>query len=470
MALNPVSEAFIAALEHDLGDGILSAPMPKYLEEPRGRYRGIAGVLARPRNTQDVATIIRHCNAADIGVVPYGGGTGLVSGQIMTDGPAPVLMSMERMNAIRENDPADNIMIAEAGVVLANIQSAAAEVNRLFPLSLASEGSCQIGGNLSTNAGGVNVLRYGNTRDLCLGVEAVLPDGSILSGLERLRKNNTGYDLRNMLIGAEGSLGIITAAALKLFPRPVDVETAYVGVPDPTAALDLLNRLRDDLGELISAFELIDLNGIKFMEETGVQHTYPLGKQTKWQVLIECGAGAGSRIKDRLEAALSTAIENGLVTDATIAQNQTQRNALWFIREHIPVGNRKVGSISSHDISVPVSRVPEFIDTAGPKIKEIDPELRINSFGHLGDGNLHYNVFPPVRKDRSEYEHLSATIKKTVHDHVAKFGGSFSAEHGVGRAKVDDLQTYGDPNKLAAMRAIKAALDPKGIMNPGAIV
>lgn len=394
----------------------------------------------------------------------------MVSGQIMEHGETPVILSLERMDRIRDVDPSDNIMIAEAGVILANIQSAAEGVNRLFPLSLASEGSCRIGGNLSTNAGGVNVLRYGNTRDLCLGVEAVLPDGSILSGLERLRKNNTGYDLRNMLIGAEGTLGIITAAALKLYPRPVEVETAFVSVPSPTAALDLLNHLREDLGDLISAFELIDLNGIHFMEETRVDHVYPLAKKSKWQVLVECGAGVDARLKARMEQALAAAVERELIFDAVIAQNQTQRQSLWNIREHVPVGNRNVGSISSHDIAVPVRRVPEFIETARPMIKAINPELRINSFGHLGDGNLHYNVFPPMGRDRSDFDNITQQIKKTVHDLVADFGGSFSAEHGVGRAKVSDLQTYGDPTKLAAMRAIKTAIDPNGIMNPGAVL
>lgn len=469
MTLNPATPEFVKSL-NIVGDGVISAPTAAYLEEPRGRFTGIAGCLARPRNTEQVATIIRMCNEARVGVVPYGGGTGLVSGQIMEHGPAPVLMSLERMDKIRDVDAADNIMIAEAGVILANIQSVAADANRLFPLSLASEGSCRIGGNLSTNAGGVNVLRYGNARDLCLGIEAVLPDGSILSGLERLRKNNTGYDLRHLLIGAEGTLGIITAAALKLFPRPVEVETAFVTVPNPQAALDLLNHLRDDLGELISAFELIDLNGILFMEETGVDHTYPLADKSKWQVLVECGAGVDARLKSRLEHALNRAIENDLILDATIAQNEAQRKALWMIRENIPIGNRKIGSISSHDISVPVSRVPAFIESARPLILAIDPDLRINSFGHLGDGNLHYNVFPPKGRDRNDYDNIAKLVKKTVHDLVAEFGGSFSAEHGVGRAKRADLQTYGDPAKLAAMRAIKASLDPNGIMNPGAVI
>ncbi len=470
MSLNAATPEFVRALTSEVGESVISAPTPAYLEEPRHRYTGIGGCLARPRNTDEVAAIVRMCNEARVGIVPYGGGTGLVSGQIMEEGPAPVILSLERMDRIRDVDAADNILIAEAGVILANIQTAAADVNRLFPLSLASEGSCRIGGNLSTNAGGVNVLRYGNARDLCLGVEAVLPDGSILSGLERLRKNNTGYDLRNLLIGAEGTLGIITAAALKLYPRSVEVETAFATVPSPQAALDLLNHLREDLGDLISAFELIDLNGIRFMEETGVDHTYPLAEKSKWQVLVECGGGVDARLKARLEHALHGAVERELILDAVIAQNEGQRLSLWQIREHIPIGNRKIGSVVSHDISVPVSRVPEFIAAARPLIKAIDPDLRINSFGHLGDGNLHYNIFPPKGRDRGDYDNVAGEVKKTIHDLVADFGGSFSAEHGVGRAKVGDLQTYGDPAKLAAMKAIKAALDPNGIMNPGAVV
>lgn len=470
MTLNPATPAFADILTAALGVDILTDATPNYLEEPRGRFQGQAAFVARPRDVQQVSTIIALCNEHRIGVVPYAGGTGLVSGQIMTDGPMPALLSLERMNKVRDIDASDNIMIAEAGVILANVQAAAENVNRLFPLSLASEGSCQIGGNLSTNAGGVNVLRYGNTRDLCLGIEAVLPDGTIVSGLERLRKNNTGYDIRNLLIGAEGTLGIITAASLKLYPRPAEVETAFIAVPSPTAALDLLNYLRDALGEVISAFELIDRQGMDFLDETDVAYVNPLADRNTWQVLCECGTAADSGLRTRVENALAAAMDKGLVTDAALAQNATQRAAFWNIRENIPVGNKRVGSISSHDISVPVSRVPEFIEKGRRVIAALDPSLRINSFGHLGDGNLHYNVFPPKGRNRDDFDNIRGDVKTAVHDLVADFGGSFSAEHGVGRMKKSDLQKYGDAGKLTAMRAIKAALDPNGIMNPGAIL
>ncbi len=470
MTVNPATPAFADILTAALSADILTDATPNYLEEPRGRFQGQAAFVARPRDVQQVATIMSLCNEHRIGIVPYAGGTGLVSGQIMTDGPMPILLSLERMNKVRDVDASDNIMIAEAGVILANVQAAAEKVNRLFPLSLASEGSCQIGGNLSTNAGGVNVLRYGNTRDLCLGIEAVLPDGTIVSGLERLRKNNTGYDIRNLLIGAEGTLGIITAASLKLYPRPAEVETAFIAVPSPTAALDLLNFLRDALGEVISAFELIDRQGMDFLDETNVAYTDPLADRNAWQVLCECGAPADSGLRERVENALAAAMEKGLVTDAALAQNAAQRTAFWNIRENIPVGNKHVGSISSHDIAVPVSRVPEFIEKGRGVIAALDPNLRINSFGHLGDGNLHYNVFPPKGRNRDDFDNIRGDVKTAVHDLVADFGGSFSAEHGVGRMKKSDLQKYGDAGKLTAMRAIKTALDPNGIMNPGAIL
>lgn len=470
MTLNPATPDFADILTTALDDDILTAATAKYLLEPRGRFRGQAAFVVRPRDVQQVATIIRLCNEHRIGVVPYAGGTGLVSGQVMTDGPMPILLSMERMNKVRDVDASDNIMIAEAGVILANVHEAAEKVDRLFPLSLASEGSCQIGGNLSTNAGGVNVLRYGNTRDLCLGVEAVLPDGTIVSGLERLRKNNTGYDIRNLLVGAEGTLGVITAASLKLFPRPAEVQTAFIAVPSPIAALNLLNFLRDELGEIISAFELIDLQGLNFLDETNVEYTYPLADRNTWQVLCEFGTAANSGLQERVENALEAAMDKGLVADAALAQNAAQRAAFWNIRENIPLGNKRVGSISSHDISVPVSRVPEFIEKGRGVIEALDPTLRINSFGHLGDGNLHYNVFPPKGRNRDEFDHIRGDVKTIVHDLVADFGGSFSAEHGVGRMKKSDLQKYGDPGKLIAMRAIKAALDPNEIMNPGAIL
>ncbi len=424
----------------------------------------------RPRSAKEVSRVVGLCNQHKVGVVPFGGGTGLVGGQVSLAGPKPVILSMERMNSIRDVDPADNILTAEAGVILADIQMAAGNADRLFPLSLASEGTCQIGGNLATNAGGVNVLRYGNARDLCLGIEAVLPDGSIFGGLKRLRKDNTGYNFRNLLIGAEGTLGIITAATLRLMPKPIEVETAVIAVPHPQASVEILERISTQFGEVVSAFELIHRQGLDFLHETGLHFSEPLSAKAKWMVLLECGTGRNSGLRENLEQILAAAYDEGLVLDATVAQNDTQRQAFWNIREHIPEANRRIGAISSHDISVPVSSVPKFIERAKTMIHAMDPELRINCFGHLGDGNLHYNIYPPTGRKRANYEDISRSLAESIYELVDSFGGSFSAEHGIGRMKTADLLKYSDPAKLAAMRAIKHALDPNGIMNPGAVI
>jgi FAD/FMN-containing dehydrogenase len=467
MPLNEPTPEFLSKLA-SITD--LATPTARYLEEPRGRYIGQGAAVVRPRAVSEVSEIVRLCNADKIGVVPYGGGTGLVGGQTSITGPKPVILSLERLNSIRDVDPADNILTTEAGVILADIQNAADDVQRLFPLSLASEGSCQIGGNLATNAGGVNVLRYGNTRDLCLGIEAVLPDGSIFGGLKRLRKDNTGYNLRNLLIGAEGTLGIITAATLRLMPKPVEVETAFLAIPNPQAGVEILSQLSTQLGEVISAFELIHRQGLNFLNETGIEFTEPLPSAPEWMVLVECGAGRDSGLKGNLERILGGAFDAGLITDAVLAQNEAQRQAFWNIREHIPEANRRVGVISSHDISVPVSKVPDFIERTAQMVKSINPQFRINCFGHLGDGNLHYNIYPPKGAKRSEYDDVRASLASRVYEIVDGFGGSFSAEHGIGRMKKADLLKFSDPAKLTAMRAIKTALDPNGIMNPGAVI
>ena len=360
--------------------------------------------------------------------------------------------------------------MVEAGVILADVQAAAEQAGRLFPLSLAAEGSCRIGGNLATNAGGVQVLRYGNTRDLCLGLEAVLPNGEILQGLKTLRKDNTGYDLRHLLIGAEGTLGIITAAALKLFPQPGTTVTAMLAVPSPMVAVDLLGHLRDGLGDAITAFELIHGRGIEFVKDHHPEAVDPLAGAPEWRILAEVIGPAENGLEDRVEAVFADAFEQGLATDGVLASSQAQRNQMWWLRETIPEANRKVGAVSNHDISVPIGRIATFIDDGIQAIAQIDPSLRINCFGHLGDGNLHYNVFPPVGRRRDDFVNRRTEIKTTIHDLVDVHGGSVSAEHGIGRFKTEDLVTYGDPAKLAAMRAIKAALDPAGIMNPGAVI
>lgn len=467
MPLNEPTPEFLSILAQVTD---VTTPDARYLEEPRGRFEGQAIALVRPHTVGEVASIVQVCNAHKVGIVPYGGGTGLVGGQTSVTGPKPIVLSLERLNTIREADPTENILVAEAGVILADIQRAADEVNRFFPLSLASEGSCQIGGNLSTNAGGVNVLRYGNARDLCIGIEAVLPDGSIFNDLKRLRKDNTGYNLRNLIVGGEGTLGIITVATLRLMPKPIEVETAFAAVPDPQAALALLGLLSAELGDVISAFELVHRQGLDFLNETGFEYSEPLSDNPEWMLLLECGAGGNTNLKDNLERILADAYDSGLITDAVLAQNEAQRQAFWQIRETIPEANRRIGVISSHDISVPVSQVPEFIKSAEKMVLAIDPQLRINCFGHLGDGNLHYNIYPPKGENRADYDGIRMTLADSVYELVNDFDGSFSAEHGVGRMKKADLQKFGDPAKLAAMRAIKLALDPNGIMNPGAVI
>jgi FAD/FMN-containing dehydrogenase len=373
------------------------------------------------------------------------------------------------MNAIRGIYPAENVIVAEAGAVLADVQAAAAAQDRLFPLSLAAEGTARIGGNLSTNAGGVNVLRYGNARDLCLGLEAVLPTGEIWNGLSRLRKDNTGFDLRGLLCGAEGTLGIITAAALKLSPVPAGQGTAVFVVPSAEAALKLLALARAQLGEGVSAFELIHRQGLEFLQEVMPQVRVPFSEPPEWCVLVEAGLAQGLDPAAALEDLFAAAAGEGLALDGVIAQSEAQRQELWTMRESIPEANRLVGSISSHDISVPISLIPEFIRRGMQVLAELGP-FRINCFGHAGDGNLHFNVYAPKGESRDAYKPRAGEIQAVVHDLVHAFGGSFSAEHGVGRMKTGDLERYSDPAKLMAMKSIKAALDPNGIMNPGAVL
>lgn len=465
--LNPVTPTFEAQLRAVLPVSAFRDPAP-YLSEPRGRWAG-QGLVVAPSDTAEVVAVVKACARARIGIVPYSGGTGLVGGQTIADGPAPVILSLDRMTRIHDVYPTENVLICDAGAILADVQVAAANVDRLFALSLASEGSARIGGVLSTNAGGVNVLRYGNARAQCLGLEVVRPDGSVWNGLSRLRKDNTGYDLRDLFIGAEGTLGVITKAALKLMPRPTRQGTALFAVSSPQAALELLGLAGQFVGDGLSAFELIHQQGFAFLAEVGPAVKMPLENLPEWSVLIDVGLADGLSPETALTSLFEAALSGGLVSDGVIASSDAQRRALWHIRESIPEANRRIGSISSHDISVPLSMIPAFIEQAGGALAQLG-RYRINCFGHLGDGNLHYNVFPLPGKNRNDHEADRAVIKTCVHDLVHKMDGSVSAEHGIGRLKVDDLQRYGDPEKLVMMRAIKAALDPDGIMNPNAVL
>ena len=467
--LMPADATFAGKLSDMLPQGTISVPEPRHLEDPRGRWMGQGTVLVRPKTVAEVSDVVRACSVARVGIVPWGGGTGLVGGQVMPEGVAPLILSLERMAAIRAVYPDENVMIAEAGAILADVQAAAGEVDRLFPLSLASEGSARIGGNLATNAGGVNVLRYGNARDLCLGLEAVMPDGSIWHGLKRLRKDNTGYDLRDLLIGSEGTLAVITAASLRLYPVPAQQGAAFLVVSGPAAALDLLALAQARLGGGISAFELINVQGLNFLSETLPEVRQPFTTKPDWMVLIDLGLGQGQSVPDALAGLFEAAMAQGLVIDGVIAGSGAERDQFWHLRESIPLANRKIGAISSHDISLPLGEIAGFIPRAGAALAKLG-DWRINCFGHLGDGNLHYNVFPQKGKTRADHENMREAIKTCVHDLVNELGGSVSAEHGIGRLKVGDLERYGDPAKLAAMRAIKTALDPLGIMNPGAVL
>ncbi|MBJ3761228.1 FAD-binding oxidoreductase [Maribius pontilimi] len=463
---HPLTPDLRDALARELSDGALRDPSDSYLSEPRGTWAGVAGAVVAPRDTDEVARVVRFAGAHGIAVVPWGGGTGLVGGQLMEQGD-PILLSLERMRKVRGIWPDENVAVVEAGAILADVQAAARDADRLFPLSLASEGTARIGGLLATNAGGVNVLRYGNARDLCLGIEAVLPTGEVFHGLKRLRKDNTGYDLRNLLIGAEGTLGIITAAALRLFPIPARQGTAMMVVESPRAALSLLGQAQALGG--VSAFELISGQGLRFLAETGLPVKQPFADVPDWCVLIDLGLGARDDPAEVLETLFTQAFEAGLVSDGVIASSEAQRQELWAVRETIPEANKRIGAIVSNDISLPLSEIPGFLDACAPRLRAVT-DLRINAFGHLGDGNLHYNLFPPEGHAKADYKAMAGDLRRIVDDAVAERGGSFSAEHGVGRLKVAELERYGDPAKLQAMRAIKAALDPKGILNPGAVL
>ncbi|WP_224815554.1 FAD-binding oxidoreductase [Hasllibacter sp. MH4015] len=451
-----------------LPDDVFREADARYLEEPRGRWTGQAVAVLAPSSTPDVATILRIANERGVPVVPYSGGTGLVGGQVKQGGTPPILLSLERMRAVRAMDAQAGTLTVEAGAILSDVHGWAEAEGWIFPLTLASQGSARIGGLLATNAGGVNVIRYGNARDLVLGVEAVLADGTIVNTLSPLRKNNTGYDLRHLLIGSEGTLGVITAASLRLFPKPAATGAALMAVGSSAAALELLRLAQRRIGEGISAFELIGRMGFDFLAEVGPDIRQPFETIPDYCCLIDLGLSHGSP-EAALEALFAEAFEAGLVSDGVVAQSEGQRQEFWHIRESIPEANRRVGSVSSHDISVPVARIPDFINAAPEALGNID-QFRINCFGHLGDGNLHYNVFPMPGKTRADHEHQREAVKRAVHDLVAEMGGSVSAEHGIGRLKVDDLERYGDPGKLAAMRAIKAALDPNNILNPGAVL
>ena len=446
--------------------------MEPYVVDWRGMVRGTTPAVVRPADTQQVAAVVKICAETQTPVVPQGGNTGMCGASVPHADGREIVLSLARMNRILEVDALNNTATVEAGCVLANIRQAAAEAGRLFPLSLGAEGSCQIGGNLSTNAGGVNVLRYGNTRDLVLGLEVVLPDGRIWNGLRSLRKDNTGYDLKHLFIGAEGTLGIITAAVLKLFPQPKSTATAWTAVPHPEAALELLALLRQHCGDRVAAFELISRNCLDLVLRHIPGTRDPLSAAHAWYVLTGLSdSREGDVLRGELEQALAAAMERGLLTDAVIAENQTQAQALWRMREVIPEAARaETGMLYRHDIAVAVSRVPAFISEAQSALKQRFPGVNVICFGHLGDGNLHYNAFVAGRNRDVAAARDAHDVTEVVYDIVQRYQGSFSAEHGIGLFKVDDLKRYKSAVELELMRTLKHALDPHNLMNPGKVL
>ena len=469
MELNAANEDFAAALAAAVPGAVIGKSSRRYREDPRGRRNGQDGLLAVPSSPGDVSAILSLCSRSNVAAVPYGGGTGLVGGQLPSGLPRPVILSLEKLNRVREINSAASVITAEAGCTLQDIQSEAEKRDRLFPLSLASKGSCQIGGNLATNAGGSNVVRYGSVRDLCLGIEAVFADGGIWHGLSGLRKDNRGYDLRNLLIGSEGTLAVITAACLKLFPKPADRVVFLAAVDDPSAALRLFEITGRRFGQMVSAFELISRTGIEFLAETGSALTIPYDPVPDWLVLADIGSECGFGLQDHVLSALEEAQKNSIVTDALFAVSEAQIQKFWAIRESIPEANRRIGAVSSHDISLPIETIPEFIDRCGCRLGALG-DFRINCFGHVGDGNLHYNVFPPEAGDARKYAGLREEVRETVHGLVRGLGGSTSAEHGTGRLMAGELKMFEGGAYMAAVSAIKSALDPKGILNPGSVI
>ncbi len=470
----PVSPAVLARLRAVAAPGTAlesEADTDAYVHDWRGRYRGATPLVLRPGSTEEVAAIVAICAETGTALVPQGGNTGMVAGGIPRAGGEDIVLSLSRMKRIRGLDPVNHTMTVEAGCVLADVQAAAREAGRLFPLSLAAEGSCQIGGNLSTNAGGTAVLRYGNARDLVLGLEVVLPDGSVWDGLRALRKDNSGFDLKQVFLGAEGSLGVITAAVVKLFPCPAEVVTAMVSLPEPADATRLLSRLREASGDAVVTFEYINRNCLDLVLEHIPGTRDPLASRFAHYVLVELAAGSGgARLAPVLEEVLAEALEAGRVRDAALASSAAQAAKLWKLRESIPEAARSDGGCIAHDVSVPVSRVADLLERGTALCERAVEGARVIAFGHLGDGNIHFNVVRPPATAPAPFLARRADLTPMVDDLVSELDGSFSAEHGIGQVKREQLRRYRSTTELALMEKIKAALDPAGIMNPGKVL
>jgi len=469
-----MSQALLAELRACFAGRLLSAPedVAPFLSDWRKRWQGAALAVAQPDSTEDVARVVRWCAARRVPLVPQGGNTGMVGGAIPSPGGEALVLSTARLNRIRALDPLNNTLTAEAGCILANVQQAAHDAGRLFPLSLGAEGSCTIGGNLASNAGGVQVLRYGNARELCLGLEVVLPDGEIWDGLRGLRKDNTGYDLKQLFIGAEGTLGVITAATLKLHPPPAARMTALAAVADPEAALRLLALAQQRLSATLTAFELMSGDCMALVTRHFPACRPPLAAPSPWYVLLESSdPHSEGRAAEAFGELMEAALEAGVVSDAAVATSIAQSEALWRLRHHLPEAQSIEGDNLKHDISVPISATGEFIARTGAAIVAAHPGARVLAFGHLGDGNLHYNVSAPPGVAPAEFARdCAASVAALVYDAVHGANGSISAEHGIGQLKIDKNVHYKAPVEMALMHKIKAALDPLGLMNPGRLL
>lgn len=446
------------------------ARLSPFLTDHRGLYHGAATAAVRPRETAQVARLLAWCQAERIPVVPQGGNTGYCGAATPDASGRAILLLMGRMNRIRLVDAANFALVADAGCTLAEVQSAALAAERLFPLRLGSEGSCQIGGNLATNAGGTAVLRYGTMRDLTLGIEAVLADGSVVSQLTPLRKDNTGYDLRHLLIGSEGTLGVITGACLKLYPQVRSAATAWVGITSPAAAIELLARLRDASGDRLATLELVPQAALELVLQHIPAAHDPTVAVSPWYLLVEMTTSGTDHLDTVLEAALAAAADAGLVIDAAVARSEAQRADFWRLRESVPEAQRLAGGSLKHDISVPVAAIPEFIARGAELVTQLAPEGYLVAYGHAGDGNLHFNVNQRPGTERTSFAARELPLRRAVHDLVAACGGSFSAEHGIGQLKVEELRRYAPAAELSAMHRIKQALDPHGILNPGKVL
>jgi len=460
--------AAIVGPAHALRSEIDIAP---YVTEPRGRYGGKTRLVLRPGSVEEVSAIMKLATETRTPIVPQGGNTGLVGGQMPDGSGREVVLSLSRLNRIREIDLQSNTVTAEAGVILHALREAADGVERLFPLSLASQGSCEIGGNLSSNAGGVGALAYGVARDLCLGLEVVLPTGEVLDDLRKLKKDNTGYDLKDLFVGAEGTLGVITAAVLKLFPKPKGREVAWIAVDTPDQALALFGMASAKAGPSLTAFELMSDRTLDFVLRHIPGTGAPLQQAARWNVLLEISSGRSAEDATGLmEEILSEAYETGTLTDAAVAASLAQADAFWHLRESMSEAQKGEGGSIKHDVSVPVASIPRFIREAGEAVASVAPDARVVCFGHMGDGNLHYNVSQPAGGDTAAFLALYPAMNHAVHEVVRSLGGSISAEHGIGRMKRDELIATAPPVAIDLMRRVKRAFDPANIINPGKVI